>query len=137
MVNESIDKGWKTWLAQAVELQRLRADRDNKKAHGQGFFKMTKEAIAIVQEDIAKDLYEMAACHREEVNRIVQEFVKHDVDTGVQLDKLEAERQSQTPRLGAPETEEPRPSTEDTHKFIESEDEEDVQQLKPSFFDIL
>ena len=67
MVNESIYKGWKTWLAQAVELQRLRADRDNKKAHGQGFFKMTKEAIAIVQEDIAKDLYEMAACYQEVV----------------------------------------------------------------------
>ena len=141
MVNESIDKGWKTWSAQAAELQLLRADRDNRKAHGQGFFKMTEEAISTVQEDIAKDLYEIAACHREEVSRIMQEFDKHDVDTVVQLDNLESERRNQTTGLGAPETEKPRPSTEDTHKFIESEDEdedeEDVQQPEPSLFDIL
>ena len=83
MVNESIDKGWKTWSAQASELQLLRADRDNRKAQGQGFFKMSEEVISIVREDIAKDLYEMDACHREEVSRIMQEFDKHDVGTTV------------------------------------------------------
>ena len=48
----------------------------------------------------------------------MQEFDKHDVNTSVHLDNLAAEQRRQTPRLGAPETEKPTPSTED-------EDEED------------
>ena len=65
---------------------------------------MTKEAISIVQEDIAKDLSEIAACHQEEVNRLMQEFNKHDIDTTVQFEAYEAERQRQTPGLIAPDT---------------------------------
>ena len=30
MIEESLDKGWKLWSAQAAELQLLRADRDNR-----------------------------------------------------------------------------------------------------------
>ena len=100
---------------------------------------MSEEAISTVQEDIAKDLYDMAACHREEVSRIMQEFDKHDVDTVVRLDAFEAERQSQTPGLRAPETVAPQPSTEDTRQSTESDDdeEEEMQQHEPSLFDIL
>ena len=65
MVKESMDKGWQTWSARAAELQLLRVDRENRKAQVQGFFKMTDEAVTVVQEDIAKDLYEMASCHKE------------------------------------------------------------------------
>ena len=104
MVLESMDKGWKTWSAQAAELQLLRADRENRKAQGQGFFKMTEEAISTVQEDIAKDLSEIPTCHQEEVNRPMQEFDKHDIDTTVQFEAYEAERQRQTPGLSAPDT---------------------------------
>ena len=71
MVTKSMDKGWKTLLAQAVELQLLRADRDNRKAHGQGFFEMMEEAISTLQQDIAKDLCDIAVCHQEEVNRLM------------------------------------------------------------------
>ena len=140
MVNESIDKGWKTWSAQASELQLLRADRDNRKAQGQGFFKMSEEAISTIQEDIAKDLYEMAACHREELSRMMQEFDKHNIDTVVQFDAYEAERKSQTLGLGTPKpvAPSPRPSTKDTQQSTESADEEEeVQQPEPSLFDIL
>ena len=142
IVNESMDKGSKNWLVQATELQLLRADRDNRKAQGQGFFKMSEEAISAIQEDIAQDLYEMAACHRKEISRIMQEFDKHDVDTSVKLDAFEAERQSQTPGLATPETVEPQPSTENTHQFTEfdeedEESEEELQQSEPSLFDIL
>ena len=82
MVTDSIEKGWKTWSAQAAELQLLRADRENRKAQGQGFFKMTEEAISTIQEDIAKDLSEIT-CHQEEVNRLMLEFDKHDIDTAL------------------------------------------------------
>ena len=55
IVSEFMEKGWKTWSAQAAELQLLRADRDNQKAQGQGFFKST------IQEDIPKDFYDIGA----------------------------------------------------------------------------
>ena len=38
----------------------FKADRDNRKTQGQGFFKMTEEAISTVQVEIAQDLYERA-----------------------------------------------------------------------------
>ena len=146
-VDESLQKGWKTWSAQAAELQLLRADRENRKPHGSSFFKMSEEAIATVQEDIAKDIYEIAAFYKEEINRIMQEFDKHDVDTSVQLDHIEAERVSKTLGLGALETAQPRSSTEQTHAETDNEedtedDDEDAEfeprhEGEPSLFDIL
>ena len=62
---------------------------------------MTEEAISAVEEDIARDLYDLAVGHREEIIRLMQEFDKHDVNTAVQLDAFEAEKQSQTPGLRA------------------------------------
>ena len=62
MVSGSMEKAWKTWSAPAAELQLLRADRENRKAQRHGFFKMTEEAISTIQEDIARDLLEIAAC---------------------------------------------------------------------------
>ena len=103
LVNESLEKGWQTWSAQAAELQLLRADRENRKVQGKGFLKVSEEAMSTVQEDIAKDLYDMVMYFREEVNRIMQEFDKHDVDTSVELDNVEAERVAKIPGLGPPE----------------------------------
>ena len=48
---DTLDNGWKTWLAQAAELQLLRADKDNSNKQGTWFFKMSEEAIETVQED--------------------------------------------------------------------------------------
>ena len=116
MVSESMEKGWKTLSAQAAELQLLWADRDNRKAQGQGFFKMTEEAISTIQEDIPKDLSDIATCHQEEVNLLMLEFDKHGIDTTVQFEAYEAERQRQTPGLSAPEpATTSRPSIEHTH----------------------
>ena len=56
LVNESLEKGWQIWSAQAAELQLLRADRENRKVQGKGFLKMLEEAMTTVQEDIGKDL---------------------------------------------------------------------------------
>ena len=108
---------------------------------------MSDEAMTMVQEDIAKDLHDMVAYFKEEVNRIMQEFDKHDVDTSVELDTVEAERVSKIPGLGAPESEVPRSSTKETHQ--QTNDEEDTEdeeedadfeprhEGEPSLFDIL
>ena len=116
-------------------MQLLRADKENRKAQGQGFFKMMEEAISTIQEDIAKDLSDIATCHQEEVNQLMQEFDKDEIDRTVQFEAYEAERQHQTPGLSAPETTTPsRPSTEHTQQIEESDDDDEHE---PSLFDIL
>ena len=45
--------------------------------------------MSIVQEEIARDLYDMAAAHREEISQLVQEFDKHEIDTSTQLHEYE------------------------------------------------
>ena len=119
---------------------------------------MLDEAISTIQEDIAKDLYEMATCHKEEASRIMPEFDKRDVNTSVHLENLAAEQRSQTLGLGASKTDKPRPSMEgstnsDEDTDGEDDDEEDDneadndaaenegnnhdQHHEPSIFDIL
>ena len=88
MVNESLEKGWRTWSAEAAELQLLRGDRDNQETQGSGFFKMSEEAMAVMQEDLAHDLYELETSHREEITRLMEEFDALDIDTSVKLDDL-------------------------------------------------
>ena len=63
LVSDSLVKGWQTWSKKAAELHLLRADRDNQKIQGIGFFKFTEEAISLVQEEIARDLYDMTTSH--------------------------------------------------------------------------
>ena len=95
---------------------------------------MTKEAISTIQEDIAKDLSDIATCHQEEVNRLMQEFDKHDIDTVVHFEAYEAERQRQTLGLSAAETAiTSQPSTKHAQQMEESDDDEH----EPSMFDIL
>ena len=147
LVNESLDKRWQTWSTQAAKLQLLLVDKENRKVQGKGFLKMSEEAMSTVQEDIAKDLYDMAAYFREEVNRIMQEFHKHDVNTSVQLANIEAERVSKTHGLRAPESAESRPSTKEAHQETEKDEDNDDededtdnearQEGEPSLFDIL
>ena len=56
---------------------------------------------------------EIAACHQEEVNGLMQELDKHDIETAVQFEAYEAEIQRQTPGLSSPDTATTsRPSTE-------------------------
>ena len=89
---------------------------------------MTENAISTIQEDIAKDLSDIAACHQEEINRLMQEFDKHDIETAVQFEAYEAERQRQTPGLDAPDTATTsRPSTELEKQREESDDDEETE----------
>jgi myosin heavy subunit len=152
MIDESLAQGWKLWTAQAAELQLLRADKNNRQVQGAGFFKMAQKDIDNIQEDIMKDMDEIAAFYREEIQRIMQEFDKNDIGTSVQLDKIEAERTSKTPGLQAPGRSEPEQPTESQHSkpapnddcdTDEDEDEEeDIDGIhprpeEPSIFDIL
>ena len=61
---------------------------------------MSKEAIKAVQEDLARDLYELAACYREEITHVMEEFDAHDIDSSVRLHGYERECPHQAAELG-------------------------------------
>ena len=146
MIDESLEKGWKLWSALTAELQLLRADRNNRQVQGPGFFKMAQKDIDTIHEDIIKDMDEIAAFYREEIQRIMQEFDKHDIGTSVQLDKIEAERTSKTPGLQAPDTVQPDQPTESEQSKpapdddCDTDDDEERMHPRPDepfIFDIL
>ena len=51
----TLDKGWMAWATQAVELHTYRADWENRRKEGRGFYKLNDESVAVVHEDLAQD----------------------------------------------------------------------------------
>ena len=92
MVLESLDKGWKAWSAKVAELQLLRADHENRKKQGWGFFKMDKAEITTVQEELAKDLYGLSTSHMEQIAKLMEDYDDHHMATAMWLDAYERER---------------------------------------------
>ena len=46
---------WNQWSQQAVELQILRADVENRKKVGNNFYKMDEESIITIREELSDD----------------------------------------------------------------------------------
>ena len=49
----ALDKGWTAWATQAAELHTYRADWENRRKEGRGFYKLNEESIAVIREDLA------------------------------------------------------------------------------------
>ena len=87
---------------------------------------MTEEEISTIQEDITKDFSEIAACHQEEVNPLMQAiwqaWHRHSCPIWSLWSQM-AKTNSWT-----------RPSTEPEQQMEESDDDDEQE---PSMFDIL
>ena len=83
---DSLNEGWKTCSKQALELQLLRVDHDNRKQQGQGYFKLDEVAINTVQQELANNIYELAISHQEEIPKLLEEFDDQQITTAVELD---------------------------------------------------
>ena len=78
-----MDKGWETWAAQAAELHTYRADWENRKKEGRGFYKLSKETVAAVREDLAKDYHELTEQHSEELAQLLEDFGEGPTNGGL------------------------------------------------------
>ena len=87
-----MDKGWMAWAAQAAELHTYRADFENRKKEGRGFYKLSNESIASVHEDLAKDYRELAEQHSEELSQLLDDLGKSQEEL---LDHLMERRTTQ------------------------------------------
>ena len=64
------------------------------KAHG--FFKMDEATITTMQQELANDIYELAARHREGITQLLEEFNGQQIATTVELDAYEKEWRQHT-----------------------------------------
>ena len=53
---------------------------------------MDKAAITTVQEELARDLYEIATSHMEEITRLMEDYDDDQIATTIQLDAYERDR---------------------------------------------
>ena len=62
------------WATHASELHTYRADWENRKKEGRGFYKVSDESVAIVREELAKDYRELVERHSEELAQLLDDF---------------------------------------------------------------
>ena len=74
---------WKQWSQQAVELQTLRADAKNWKKASDNFYKMDKESIVTIREELSDDFFSLAESHLGAIWRLVERL--DDDQLGTQL----------------------------------------------------
>ena len=70
----TLDKGWMAWAEQAAELHIYRADGENRRKEGRGFYKLNDESIADVRTELARDYQALADQHSEELPQLLEEF---------------------------------------------------------------
>ena len=85
-------KGWAGWAQQVAKLHTFRADHENCTKSGHGFFKLSKESIPAVREDLAVDYQALADRHLEEVAQILEEYGAAELEIAHQLQTHEVDR---------------------------------------------
>ena len=111
-INESTEKLWREWAQQAAELQTLRADAENRKKTGDGFYKMDEESIVNIREELSEDFYALAEEHLKEIRGLVERLDDGQIATQLELegyekDRLRQEAEGQTTPISISEGERP------------------------------
>ena len=111
-INESAEKLWREWAQQAAELQTLRADAENRKKTGDGFYKMDEESIVNIREELSEDFYALAEEHLKEIRGLVERLDDGQLATQLELegyekDRLRQEAEGQTTPISISEGERP------------------------------
>ena len=70
----AMDKGWMAWAAQAAELHTYRADWEDRRKEGRGFYKLSDETVAAIRKDLTKDYRKLAEQHSEELAQLLDDF---------------------------------------------------------------
>ena len=84
---------WKEWSQQAAELQTLSADAENRRKAGDKFYKMDKESIVTIREELLDDFFSLVEAHLGAVRGLVERLDDDQLDTQLQLEKYEREHQ--------------------------------------------
>ena len=71
-INDYSKKLWKEWSQQAVKLQTLRVNVENRRKAGDKFYKMDEESIVTIREELSEDFFSLAEAHLGAVRGLVE-----------------------------------------------------------------
>ena len=73
-IKETLDHVWQEWSAQAADLHILRADAENRRKEGRGFYKMDDTSIQTLREDLTEEYHTLATSHTAAIEQLLEEF---------------------------------------------------------------
>ena len=73
-VEETLARGWNEWSVQATELQVFRANVENRRKEGRGFYKMDENNIQILYKDLTEEFHALAKTQTTSIRHLLEEF---------------------------------------------------------------
>ena len=83
---------WTQWSQQAVELQILQADAENKKKADVNLYKMDEASIVTIREEVSDDFFSLVESHLEVICKLVERLDDNKLGTQLQFERYERER---------------------------------------------
>ena len=78
--------------AQAAELHVLRADAENRRKEGRGFFKMDEASIQNVRADLTEDYLSLVKSHTAAIEQLLEDYNDDQMVFRLEPEALEHER---------------------------------------------
>ena len=110
-----LDCVWQEWSAQATELHILRADAENRRKEGQGFYRMDDTSIQTLREDLTEEYHTLAESHTATIEQLLEEFNDDQMMFRLEAEAYEEERlATMTNRAPTTDDHKPEPTTTNT-----------------------
>ena len=104
-VEEAFSRAGEEWAAQAAELHILRADAENRRKEGRGFFKMDEASIQTLRADLTEDYQSLVKSHTAAIEQLLEDFNDDQMVFRLEAEALEHEQLATLPTSPPPATE--------------------------------
>ena len=96
-VEETLSRAGEEWAAQAAELHILRADAENRRKEGRGFYKMDEASIQNLRADLTEDYHSLAKSHTAAIEQMLEDFNDDQMLFRLEAEAIERERLAAIP----------------------------------------
>ena len=96
-VEETLGRAGEEWAAQAAELHILRADAENRRKEGRGFYKMDEASIQNLRADLTEDYHSLVKSHTTAIEQMLEDFNDDQMVFRLEAEALEQERLAAIP----------------------------------------
>ena len=91
-IEETLRHAGQAWSAQAAELHILRADAENRRKEGRGFYKMDEHSIQTLRADLTEDYHNLVKSHTAAIKQLLEEFNDYQMMFLLEAKAYEQER---------------------------------------------
>ena len=96
-VEEAFQRAGEEWAAQAAELHVLRADAENRRKEGRGFFKMDEASVQNLRDDLTEDYLSLVKSHTAAIEQLLEDFNDDQMGFRLEAEALEQENLATPP----------------------------------------